>query len=188
MRTERFLLCAFLAESTTLLSPGMSRAMGFSRNTCLPAATQAAKCCGLNTGVEVSRTMSTPLSMTFWKASKPMNSRLPLSVSIRSPYLVLNLGMFARVFSKMSAAAQRMVSGSAVRMSLTAPAPRAPSPTTPTLSFFLELVVLAFTYGKAMGVRPIAAVPRVVFLTKLRRVSCDFAVDVCWSDMMFLGV
>ncbi len=65
VRTDRLFDFAFLAVSTMLLSPGMSRANGFSTNACLPAAMAAAKCLGLNRGDEVSRTMSTPLSITF---------------------------------------------------------------------------------------------------------------------------
>ncbi len=76
--------------------------------------------------------------------------------------------------SNMSAAAHSMVSGSAVRMSLTAPPPRPPSPMTPTLSFLFPAVACAEArLGNASGVSPSAAVPMVVFLTKLRREICE---------------
>ena len=53
------------AAAMTRRMPTGSTATGFSMKTCLPAATQASKCCGRKCGGVARRTTSTPESMTF---------------------------------------------------------------------------------------------------------------------------
>ncbi len=119
---------AFSAVAITDLAPTGSTHTGFSANTCLRAATAAARCSGRKKGGVARITRSTPEAITFWKASKPtkhissgiscpFSFRLTLQLSIRS-LKVSPSAVICRFFP-------------ALRKLIAAPVPRPPQPITP---------------------------------------------------------
>ncbi len=127
--SDSFFSSAFLLSSSTLRTPFISVAMGFSQKMCLPASTAYSKCIGRKWGGEQSNTTS-QLSITFLYPSHPMcvfssmTSKRSLTTAFR---FRLDFAILTRS-SNMSAMAYRRAPGSAFRAFSAAPLPRPPQP------------------------------------------------------------